>query len=67
VNNLGLLSCGNCKAKEAEEMYERALKGCEKELGPEHTSTLTIVNNLGPSEQQSRHADGGLKTRLSEH
>jgi hypothetical protein len=28
-------------------MYERALKGSEKALGAEHTSTLSTVNNLG--------------------
>jgi tetratricopeptide (TPR) repeat protein len=31
----------------AKEMYERALVGYEKALGPEHTSTLCTVNNLG--------------------
>src|SRR5271154_5133529 len=31
----------------AEEMYVQALRGCEKAWGPEHTSTLTTVNNLG--------------------
>jgi tetratricopeptide (TPR) repeat protein len=33
--------------KEAEDMYQRALAGYEKALGPEHTSTLDTVNNLG--------------------
>jgi hypothetical protein len=28
-------------------MYERALKGYEAALGPEHPTTLSIVNNLG--------------------
>ena len=27
-------------------MYQRALAGKEKALGPEHTSTLAMVNNL---------------------
>jgi tetratricopeptide (TPR) repeat protein len=31
----------------AEQMYLRALAGCEQTLGPEHTSTLATVNNLG--------------------
>ena len=31
----------------AEEMYGRALTGYEKAFGPEHTSTLGTVNNLG--------------------
>jgi len=28
-------------------MYQRALQGYEKALGPDHTSTLNVVNNLG--------------------
>ena len=32
---------------EAEEMYVRALDGYEKAWGPDHTSTLATVNNLG--------------------
>jgi Tetratricopeptide repeat len=32
---------------EAEAMYMRALQGKEKMWGPEHTSTLDTVNNLG--------------------
>ena len=28
-------------------MYQRALAGYEKALGPDHTSTLDTVNNLG--------------------
>ena len=28
-------------------MYDQALEGYEKVLGPEHTSTLDIVHNLG--------------------
>ncbi|OXV05922.1 hypothetical protein Egran_06309 [Elaphomyces granulatus] len=28
-------------------MYQRALQGYEKALGPDHTSTLETVNNLG--------------------
>jgi tetratricopeptide (TPR) repeat protein len=32
---------------EAEEMYMRALKGKEKALSVDHTSTLDTVNNLG--------------------
>jgi len=33
--------------KSAEALYRRALEGREKALGPEHSSTLTSVNNLG--------------------
>ncbi|SLM34595.1 kinesin light chain 1 [Lasallia pustulata] len=32
---------------EAEAMYRRALEGKVKTWGPEHTSTLNRVNNLG--------------------
>jgi hypothetical protein len=35
------------KLVEAEQMFERALQGREKAWGPEHTSTLNTVNNLG--------------------
>src|SRR5438034_457792 len=37
----------HCRYQEAEAMYERALAGCEKALGPDHTSTLNTVNSLG--------------------
>ncbi len=33
--------------QKAEAMYRRALDGKEKAWGPEHTSTLNTVNNLG--------------------
>ncbi|KAK3616779.1 hypothetical protein LTR22_026953 [Elasticomyces elasticus] len=35
------------KLREAKLMYEQALAGYENALGPEHTSTLATVNNLG--------------------
>ncbi|KAJ5556315.1 hypothetical protein N7494_000230 [Penicillium frequentans] len=35
------------KLKEAEEMFQRALAGYKKALGPNHLSTLKAVNNLG--------------------
>ncbi|KAL6714253.1 hypothetical protein ACLMJK_007676 [Lecanora helva] len=47
VHLLGLLYADQGKLAEAEKMYERALDGKEKVLGPEHTSTLQTVNNLG--------------------
>ncbi|KAL4740396.1 hypothetical protein BDV11DRAFT_214403 [Aspergillus similis] len=46
-NYLGILFSDQGKSKEAEEMYQRALAGYEKALGPDHTSTLMTVNNLG--------------------
>ncbi|EED23389.1 kinesin light chain, putative [Talaromyces stipitatus ATCC 10500] len=47
VSNLGGLYTDQGKLKEAETMYQRALTGYEKALGPGHSSTLVIVNNLG--------------------
>jgi tetratricopeptide (TPR) repeat protein len=46
-HRLGLLYWNQGKLAEAELMYERALRGKEKTLGAEHTSTLKTVNNLG--------------------
>ncbi|KAJ6125876.1 hypothetical protein N7471_010369 [Penicillium samsonianum] len=46
-HGLGDLYSDQGKLKEAEEMYQRALAGYEKALGPDHTSTLDTVNNLG--------------------
>jgi tetratricopeptide (TPR) repeat protein len=46
-HRLGILYSDQGKLKEAEEMYQRALAGYEKALGPDHTSTLNKVNNLG--------------------
>ncbi|KAH9903875.1 kinesin light chain [Xylariomycetidae sp. FL2044] len=44
--SLGNLYSDQGKLKEVEEMYERALQGYEKTLGPDHISTLDTVNNL---------------------
>jgi hypothetical protein len=44
---LGNLCADQDKLVEAEKMYQRALQGYEKALGPDHTSTLDTVNNLG--------------------
>ena len=46
-HQLGLLYADQGKLVEAEQMYMRALQGNEKAWGPEHTSTLSTVNNLG--------------------
>ncbi|KAJ6003697.1 hypothetical protein N7522_006389 [Penicillium canescens] len=46
-HGLGDLYFEQGKLREAEEMYQRALAGYEKAQGPDHTSTLHIVNNLG--------------------
>jgi tetratricopeptide (TPR) repeat protein len=47
LHGLGVLYSNQGKLKAAEEMYQRALAGYEKALGPDHTSTLSTVNNLG--------------------
>ncbi|KAH7130886.1 hypothetical protein EDB81DRAFT_905517, partial [Dactylonectria macrodidyma] len=44
---LGVLYSDRGKFKDAEGMYGRALEDREKALGPNHTSTLDTVNNLG--------------------
>jgi tetratricopeptide (TPR) repeat protein len=44
---LGLLYADQGRLGEAEQMYERALRGYEEALGPNHTSTLATVSNLG--------------------
>jgi tetratricopeptide (TPR) repeat protein len=45
--NLGILNSNIDRIAEAEKMYRRALQGYEKKWGPEHTSTLNTVHNLG--------------------
>ncbi|KAH8193514.1 hypothetical protein TruAng_012320 [Truncatella angustata] len=45
--NFGLLYKDQGKLVEAEDMFLRALRGKEKAWGPDHTSTLSTVNNLG--------------------
>ncbi|KAK1656358.1 hypothetical protein BDP81DRAFT_364381 [Colletotrichum phormii] len=46
-HELGILYSDQGRLKEAEAMYERALQGKEKALGPDHTSTLDSVECLG--------------------
>jgi tetratricopeptide (TPR) repeat protein len=46
-HTLGDLYSDQGKPVEAEQIYQRALQGYEKAWGPEHTSTLDTVNNLG--------------------
>ncbi|KAK1624262.1 hypothetical protein BDP81DRAFT_330670 [Colletotrichum phormii] len=46
-HKLGILFSKQGRLKEAEAMYQRALQGKEKALGPDHTSTLDSVGNLG--------------------
>ena len=46
-HSLGHLYEDQGKLREAGEMYQRALQVKEKELGPEHRSTLKTINSLG--------------------
>ncbi|KAL6235054.1 hypothetical protein BDW75DRAFT_230653 [Aspergillus navahoensis] len=46
VNNLGNLYFNQGKLKEAEEMYQQALAGYEKALGPDHSKTRMAANTL---------------------
>jgi tetratricopeptide (TPR) repeat protein len=47
MHNLGNMLRRQGKLDETEWMYQRALAGYEKSLGPDHTLTLNTVNNLG--------------------
>lgn len=44
---LGYLNSSVGRTVEAVEIYQRALQGFEKALGPDHTSMLDTVHNLG--------------------
>jgi tetratricopeptide (TPR) repeat protein len=44
---LGFLYVNQGRLQDAEAIYQRALAGYEKALGPDHISTLQTVNNLG--------------------
>ncbi|KAL1616049.1 hypothetical protein SLS56_011586 [Neofusicoccum ribis] len=45
--SMGLLFSYHAELRKTERMYQQALDGYEKALGPDHTSTLDTVNNLG--------------------
>ncbi|KAK3947446.1 hypothetical protein QBC32DRAFT_270796 [Pseudoneurospora amorphoporcata] len=47
THSLGNLYSDQGQLKEAETIYQRALEGYKKALGPDHTSTLNTINNLG--------------------
>jgi tetratricopeptide (TPR) repeat protein len=44
---LGVVYANQGELNAAEEMFQRALNGCEKTLGPDHISTLQTAGNLG--------------------
>ncbi len=46
VQNLASVYREQGRYKEAEQLYERALKGSEEQLGLEHPDTLRTVQNL---------------------
>ncbi|KAH7160579.1 hypothetical protein B0J13DRAFT_519978 [Dactylonectria estremocensis] len=47
LGSLGNLYANQGRLQDAEAMYQRALDGKEEAWGPDHISTLDIVNNLG--------------------
>ncbi|KXX75712.1 Kinesin light chain [Madurella mycetomatis] len=47
IHDLGSLYVDQGRVQEAEAMYQQALQGKERALGPDHTSTLDTINNLG--------------------
>ncbi|KAN0073072.1 HET domain containing protein [Elaphomyces granulatus] len=57
LHKLGDLYVDQGKLDEAEKMYQRALQGCEKAWGRDHTSTLNTVNNLGSLYADQRKLD----------
>ena len=59
---MGLLYADLGRLDEAEKMYQRALQGYEKAWGPEHTSTLDTVNNLGNLYKNLGQLDKAEKT-----
>jgi len=46
IYNMALLYCDQSKVEEAKTMLQRALAGYEKVLGPHHSSTRDVVNEL---------------------
>ncbi|KAF2469609.1 tetratricopeptide repeat domain-containing protein, partial [Lindgomyces ingoldianus] len=61
LHSFGYMFSVQGRLGEAEKMYQRALQGKEKAWGPEHTSTLDTVNNLG-----SLYADLGQLKKAEE-
>ena len=74
VSRLASVLRSRGKYEEAEKMYLRMLKGCEKALGKAHLDTLMIVNNLAlvlqnqgkrkETEQMNRRALEGYEKAL---
>jgi tetratricopeptide (TPR) repeat protein len=65
LHGLGILYADQGRLSDAEAMYERALRGFEKALRPEHTSTLNAVNNLGNLTEETKiHRITSLRREL---
>jgi tetratricopeptide (TPR) repeat protein len=64
---LGVLYRDQGKLDQAEQMYQRALAGYEKALGPDHTSTLNTVNNLGVLYRDQGKLDQGSSLPCSRY
>jgi tetratricopeptide (TPR) repeat protein len=47
LENIGRLYMNQGKLGEAEDIYQRALRGQEKALGPNHTSILSTIHDFG--------------------
>jgi hypothetical protein len=62
VRNLGLLYRGQGQMEKAEKMFQRAVLGREKVLGPDHPHTLAVVNDLSKLRVAM---EGGPKVRSS--
>jgi Tetratricopeptide repeat len=67
VRNLGLLYRGLGQTEKAEKMFQRAVLGCEKVLGPDYPYTLAVVNDLNKlrvvvegNENEDQSADSSL-------
>jgi hypothetical protein len=68
-HNLGDLYSDQGKLIEARrrKIYIRALQGSQKALGPDHTSTLDTVNNLGNLyKNQGKASQGGSPGQAKE-
>jgi hypothetical protein len=46
IRNLGVLYRDQAKTEQAKKMFQRAVLGREKVLGPHHPHTLEVVNDL---------------------
>ena len=46
VAGVGLVDSSSSKLEDAKKLYERALSGQERLLGPNHADTLMTINNL---------------------